>query len=365
MKSEALAMVFNEVEQPFLPMTVNLPSPNEGEAIVEITYTTICTSDLHSFFGRRGAPTPSVLGHEMIGRITHLPEEGIVDFHGSPLANGDLVTWAVYAHDHAGPMAAKGIPQKSEPLFKYGHERIGTDDVLSGGFATHCHLRKGTDIFKIPEKILAKEAAPLNCTHATIAGAIRLAENLEDRNVLVIGAGMLGLSACAMSKFAGAKKVVAMDLDIQRIENSKKFGADTGIPAKLSLQDAKQICEPLGGIDVVIDTSGSANAMETGLQLLNIGGISVWVGAVYSERNVSINAETVVRRILTIKGLHNYTPEDLSYAIKFLEERQSMYPFESLVETEYHLSELSDAFKAANKPGKYRIGIIPDTPAVQ
>lgn len=360
MKNEALAMVFSEAEKPFHPLPVDLPLLSSGEALVEITYTTICTSDLHTFYGRRGAPTPSVLGHEVIGRIAILPENGVEDFYGEHLKVGDLVTWSVYAHDHAGAMACKGIPQKSTPLFKYGHERIERNDVLSGGFATHCHLRKGTDIFKIPEGITAKEAAPLNCTHATVAGAIRLAGDLSGKNVLVIGAGMLGIAACAMAKYAEAKHVFAMDLDGRRAENSKRFGATTAIDAKLSSEEILQIIQPLGGIDVVIDTSGSAAAMEKGLAILNIGGISVWVGAVYSERNISLNAETVVRRILTIKGLHNYTPEDLSYAIKFLKATHLTYPFASLVETDLPLSKLDEAFKVANESGNYRVGITPN-----
>lgn len=357
---EALAMVFNKVEKPFSALPVRIPVLKSGEAIAEITYSTICTSDLHSYYGRRSAHAPSVLGHEVIGRITQLAEEGVADFYGENLKTGDLVTWSVYAHDHAGAMAAKGIPQKSEPLFKYGHQKIEQHDVLSGGFATHCHLRKGTDIFKIPTGISFREAAPLNCTHATVAGAIRLAGNLKNKNVLIIGAGMLGVSACAMSKFAGANQVLAMDQNIQRTENTGRFGADRSIDANLSPEEAQRIAQSIGGIDVVIDTSGSAPAMEKGLQILNIGGIAIWVGAVYSERNISIDAESVVRRILTIKGLHNYIPEDLAFAIKFLESTHLLYPFESLVEADFPLKELDEAFRSANGSGKYRVGITPN-----
>lgn len=353
-------MVFTEAEKPFSAVEVNIPKLKSGEAIVEITYTTICTSDLHSYYGRRCAHVPSVLGHEVIGRITALAADGVADFYGESLRIGDLVTWSVYAHDHSGAMAVKGIPQKSQPLFKYGHERIGENDILSGGFATHCHLRKGTDIFKIPAELSAKESTPLNCTHATIAGALRLAGNLKNKNVLVIGAGMLGISACAMSKSNGADQVCAMDQTAQRAENTKRFGADKTIDASLSTEEVLEITQAIGGIDVVIDTSGSAAAMEKGLNILNIGGIAVWVGAVYSERNISISAESVVRRILTIKGLHNYIPEDLAFAIKFLEAAHTQYPFESLVEADFRLEELDEAFKTAHESGKYRVGITPN-----
>lgn len=358
-KNQALAMVFNEVDKPFQPLQVNLPALSSGEVIVQITYSTICTSDLHSFYGRRCAHAPSVLGHEVIGKIIHLADDKPRDFYGDALELGDLITWSVYAHDHGGEMAAKGIPQKSADLFKYGHEKIQRDDVLSGGFATHCHLRKGTDMFKIPAGISAKEAAPLNCTHATIAGAIRLAGELTGKNVLVIGAGMLGISACAMSRFEGAANIFTMDLDADRIAYTMKFGANSGFEASLPVSEIAEKVQLFGGVDVVIDTSGSAEAMEKGLELLNIGGISIWVGAVYSQRDLAINAESIVRRILTIKGLHNYIPQDLAMAIKFLEATHSIYPFESLVAEDFPLTQLDHAFKVANESGNYRIGITP------
>jgi putative phosphonate catabolism associated alcohol dehydrogenase len=359
-KNQALAMVFNEVDKPFQALQVNLPELGSGEVIVEITYSTICTSDLHSYYGRRCAHAPSVLGHEMIGKIIHLAQEPPKDFYGKQLELGDLITWSVYAHDHEGEMAAKGIPQKSADLFKYGHEKIQEEDVLSGGFATHCHLRKGTDIFKIPTSISPKEAAPLNCTHATIAGGIRLAGDLTGKNVLVIGAGMLGISACAMASYEGATTIFSMDLDPDRIATSMKFGANHGFDARLSLAEIIEKVKIFGGIDVVIDTSGSAEAMEKGLALLNIGGISIWVGAVYSQRDLAINAESIVRRIITIKGLHNYIPEDLAKAIKFLEATHHTFPFESLVAEDFPLPQLDQAFKTANESGNYRIGITPN-----
>lgn len=353
-------MVFDEIEKPFRSLPVDFPILNQDEVLVEITYTTICTSDLHSYYGRRSSPSPSVLGHEMLGRIVNLPENEILDFHGNQLKNGDLVTWSVYAYDHADKMATKGFPQKSTSLFKYGHEQMQENDVLSGGFATHCHLRNGTDIFKIPDRISHKAAAPLNCTHATIAGAIRLAGSLQDKNVLIIGAGMLGISASTMARFAGAKLVLAMDLNLQRIQNILRFGADMGINASLSLEEIQKDILPIGGIDVILETSGSAEAMEIGLDQLNVGGTAIWVGAVYSQRNISINAESIVRKILTIKGLHNYIPEDLSYAIKFLEASHSTYPFESLVGAEFPLKELDKAFAIAKDSAFYRVGIIPN-----
>lgn len=353
-------MVFDEVRQPFAQQRVGLPELQPGEVTVRIDYTTICTSDLHTFYGRRGAHTPSILGHEIIGTIVAIGPGGVSDYQGATLRIGDAVTWSVYAHDHAGCMAQKGIPQKSPDLFKYGHETLDKDGSLSGGFATHCHLRAGTDIFKLPAGLNRKEAAPLNCTHATIAGALRLAGDLNRKNVLIIGAGMLGLSACAMSKEAGAERVLVLDINPDRAERALRFGADMPLDAALDAAALKEKIAEIGGIDVVIETSGVPAAMEKGMELLNIGGINVWVGAVYAQRDLAINAEKVVRNILTIKGLHNYIPADLAEAIRFLAAHHRKYPFEGLVGTDFPLSELDGAFAVANESGHYRVGIFPE-----
>ena len=356
----AEALVFHEAEKPFTIEKVSLPTPQPNEVLVKIAYTTICTSDLHTYYGRRTSPCPSILGHEIIGHVVSLGKAINTDYNGKALKVGNLVTWSVYAHDVHGTMAKKGFPQKSHNLFKYGHQQMALDKPLSGGFATHCLLREGTAIFNLSDRLTPKELAPLNCTHATIAGAIRLAGDLNNKNVLIAGVGMLGLSACAMAKESGAKNVYAIDRDKARLNFAKTFGVNQIIQASLEVQDIVEQLKPHHEIDVVIDTTGAPEAMEKSLSLLSIGGMAVWVGAVYSQRNTQVNAEMIVRNLLTIKGLHNYKPKDLAVAITFLEKNHKKYPFASLVNKEFLLHELESAFNEAHKGGHYRVGIRQD-----
>jgi len=269
---------------------------------------------------------------------------------------GDLLTWCVYAYDDKSEMAKKGIPQKSEGLYKYGHHQFNSEDGLNGGFATHCILKKGTAIFKLPRSLSHRQAAPINCTHATMAGAIRLTGYLKNKNVLITGTGMLGLSACAMAREGGAKRVIAMDINKDRLEFARRFGADKLIDGKLSI-DEIMLQIPKEKIDAIIDTTGIPSVMENGLEMLAIGGTAVWVGAVYKQQDTQINAEMIVRNLLTIKGLHNYTPNDLGFAIDFITDNRNKYPFETLVSEEFSLDDLSEAFEIANSGKHYRVGI--------
>lgn len=354
--AKARAKVFKQPHESFGHLEIEIPEPDNEEIIVQITYTTICTSDLHTYYGRRKSPSPGILGHEIIGKIVKLGQHIHSDYNGEKITTGDLITWSVYAFDPDNLQAKRGIPQKSPGLFKYGHQTILNDSPLSGGFATHCVLKKGSSVFKLSTELLPSEAAPLNCTHATVAGALRLAGDIDNKNVMVFGAGMLGLSACAMSKERGAKNVYAADINPERLSTAKKFGTSETFIASLS---KTEIIENLNGedIDIVIDTTGNPEAMALGINLLTLGGVAVWVGAVYNAPKTQIDAETIVRNILSVKGLHNYTPQDLATAIEFMNSCHKKYPFKELVGKEYSLCELDTAFKTANTGVHHRVGI--------
>jgi len=357
MHRTAKALVFDQAHGRFRRQSITLPILQMGEVLVRVRYATICTSDLHTFTGRRTGPVPCILGHEIIGEVVDLGSPEVLDYSGSPIKTGDRITWTVYAHDHDGMMARRGFPQKSADLFKYGHQALEENHPLSGGFASHCHLKAGTDLFKVPESLSDQEATPLNCTHATVAGALRLAGDMTGKNVLVVGAGMLGLSACAMSAEAGARKVALKEINPDRAKSASDFGAS--LILDMDPEHQKQQLAAMGGIDVVIETSGVPEAMESSLTMLNIGGIAVWVGAVFEQRDLRINAEYVVRHLLTLKGLHNYVPADLQTAIDFLRKHHNKYPFHQLVALTYDLQDLDEAFAAAETSGAHRIGVRP------
>ena len=97
--------------------------------------------------------------------------------------------------------------------------------------------------------------------------------------------------------------------------------------------------------------------METGIELLRIGGRYVWVGAVFPGRLLSISAETVVRKLLCTQGVHNYTPEDLGSALQFLKDNHARFPFEQLVAETFALEDAETAFSHASQSGVLRVAV--------
>jgi threonine dehydrogenase-like Zn-dependent dehydrogenase len=113
------------------------------------------------------------------------------------------------------------------------------------------------------------------------------------------------------------------------------------------------------GADVSIELSGYPEAIESGLQLLRMGGRSIIAGATFPSRPVQLSGEQLVRRLLRMIGVYNYEPEDLERALEFLAGSQGRYPFEQLVGESFSLEQVNAAFEYAEQQRPPRVAIIP------
>lgn len=360
MEATATYALFDADSNAFIIKEISIPELQPGEILVKVLYTTICRSDLYTFQGIRKEKNPTILGHEIVGVIIQLhPSKPLMDLRGKVLSLGDRTTWAIYASDPADPMSQKGLPQKAGNLFKYGHEQDTAERQLHGGLATHIILRANTPIVCLSDSLPDNIAALINCAVATVAGALRLLGPVENKILVVNGAGMLGVVACAMAKTQGASFIVAIDQDADRLLMAKEFGAD-----RCCLPDAQEEgFKDVDGMpvssfsaDLLLDFTGKTAAMQSSLDLLGIGGTAVWVGATYPQPPLQLNAEQVVRRLLTIRGLHNYNAQDLLAAVDFMEAHASVFDFENLVEGDFPLASVSEGFLKGVTENPYRIG---------
>jgi putative phosphonate catabolism associated alcohol dehydrogenase len=359
---ESNVAIFTSPESKLTIETVPIPSLKGGEILVRIEYTTLCRSDLYTYTGLRKEKSPTILGHEIVGRIAAFGAEAIsVDLSNNQLAIGDRITWAIFASNPDSAYSKRGMPQKSDDLFKYGHEQITPTSHLHGGLSDYIILRKNTPIIKINEQVPLAVAALINCAVATVAGAMRIAGDINNKNVLICGAGMLGIVACAMAKSKGAEVINAIDTQYNRLEKSKLFGADNVccIPNESNdlMSTFKQQTGKELSVDVVFDITGSSVVMEQSIDALSIGGTAIWIGATFPQKKTPIDGEKMVRKILTIKGLHNYNEQDLLAAVDFIETNYNKYPFEELVYQGFDLHSINEAFHLAVNSNHFRIGV--------
>jgi alcohol dehydrogenase len=290
--------------------------------------------------------------------------EGTRDFRGRPLAIGDRVTWSMVWSCGECFYCSRGLRPKCEKLMKFGHEEIVPGRALIGGMAEHCHLPEGTAIYKVPENVPNIVASPANCATSTVAAVFRYAGSCEGKTVVVHGAGMLGLTACAMAAGGGAATVIAIEPDEMRRQMALHFGAaevlDATRPEKENRDRILSLTQGRGA-DIGMELSGYPEAIESGINLLRMGGRFVMAGATFPGRPVAILAEQVVRRMLHIIGVYNYSPEDLECALDFLSKAHGRYPFEDLIGKQYSLREVNAAFDHAERMRPPRVAVIPES----
>ena len=365
MTRTSLAAVFTGPGRPVELRRLALPRLVEGEALVRVTCSTICGSDLHTVRGDRPSPVPSVLGHEVVGRVEELgPGRPARDLRGAELAPGQRVTWSVAVSCGDCFTCRRGLPQKCETLRKYGHEELAGRWLLNGGLSEYCHLAAGTAIARVPESIPDEVVAPASCATATVAAALRCAGNLRGASVLVLGAGALGLTACAMARSRGAAEVIASDVDPRRRKLAARFGATRCAPGADDTGELGECVKEATagrGVDVALELSGSGSSVESALELTRIGGRSILVGSVFPGPPVAVSPEWIVRRLLRVEGVHNYTPEDLETAVSFLSEHHGNFPLAELVEESFPLRDAEKAFRFALERRPPRVAIKPGT----
>jgi alcohol dehydrogenase len=353
------AMLFRGVDQPLELVRAEVPQPRGAEMRVRTLCCTLCRSDLHTHAGRRQEPTPTVLGHEIVGCLDAFgPDAPRVDWRGQTLALGARVTWAVATSCGKCFFCAADLPQKCERLYKYGHQRVTPDQPFAGGLADFVLLAPGTACLRLPDSLSDELAAPANCATATIAAALRLGGvDPVAKTVLIFGAGVLGLTTAAVARSAGAAAVLVCDPDPGCRARAAAFGA-THLLAPDDL-DAVRACTEGRGADLVLELAGVHASVQAALEHARVGGTVVLAGTVLPTPAVSLDPERVVRRMLTIRGVHNYAPVDLAAAVDFLAGPATAFPFASLLGPTFELADAEAAFAHAHANPGTRVIVKP------
>ena len=336
----------------------------DDEANVEISISTVCGSDVHTWLGHRPFPTPSILGHEMVGKITQLGKKLTHDFLGNSLSIGDRITWSMTAScGNCYYCKEAKLPQKCVNLFKYGHVCSDISPHFTGGFAKYVKIVSGSYIFKIPNELSDKEVVPLMCAGATITSGLDSVNFSSCDYVIVQGCGALGLYACAFSKTLGAKNVIAIDVEEKRLELAKEFGADVVFNSNDS-ELVSKIKTTTGdrGADYVIEVAGNPDVISQGIQFLRIGGTYILLGAIYPGNNFTLDSSDVITKCLNITGRHNYAPKHLEDAINLVLKSKEKYPYEKIVGPIFDFTKegLEKAFLSQNSKNSLRPALIPN-----
>ena len=362
--AKCTAAVFSEVGRPLELRQFDVPQLIEpGGALCKVVMATICGSDLHTIAGRRSEPTPLILGHEILGEIVALGEGLTCDATGQPLRIGDRMSWTIMACCGECFFCTHGLPQKCRRLRKYGHTCCDDRPHLTGGFAEYVCLMPGTAIFRIHDSLPDEVATPANCALATVVNAMETIGLEAGENVLIQGAGLLGLNLIALCRQAGAAKVIVTDVNAARLDLAERFGANACLDLADSA-DAEVLSSiadaPAGrGVDVAFEVCGVADAVGPAVRALRTGGRYLIAGLVSPGQQFTLDGNQLTRKCLTIKGIHNYRPEHLGRALEFLQRCADEYPYADIVGATFPLSQINQAVAEAAAGKHIRVAVRP------
>ena len=225
----AKASVLEKFNAPLQPREFPLPPKVEaGAALVRTEMAGVCGTDVHLWKGELPMALPVILGHETVGRIEQLGDGLERDWSGQPLQVGDRVTWnSTTSCGHCYYCAEKRQPTRCAQRRAYGiGYRCDQPPHLLGGYAEFHYLLPRTTIFKLPHDLPTESVIGAGCALITaIHGVERTGIEWQD-NVVVQGAGPVGLSALAVAKSSGAGRVLVIGGPKHRLDLAKRFGAD-------------------------------------------------------------------------------------------------------------------------------------------
>ena len=268
------AAVCREFGAPLVIEDVALAEPGPGEVEVTLEACAICHSDLSFMDGGWGGTLPAVYGHEAAGRISALGD-GVQGY-----AVGDAVLVTLIRSCGTCGSCATGQPvQCATPYDRdAGPLKAADGGVMQHGLACGAFAEKAvvdqSQIAAIPADMPMDAASLLSCGVVTGVGAVVNTANVRPgQNVVVIGAGGVGLNAIQGAAIAGAARIIAMDVLPEKLDSARDFGATDGVLAN-GEKPWKDVARITGGrmADAVFVTVGAIPAFEQALRYLAPGG---------------------------------------------------------------------------------------------
>ncbi|MCD5311648.1 S-(hydroxymethyl)mycothiol dehydrogenase [Kineosporia babensis] len=259
--------------------TITVPDPGPGEAVVKVQACGVCHTDLHYREGGINDDYPFLLGHEAAG-IVESVGEGVTD-----VAPGDFVILNWRAVCGSCRACLRGRPHLCFNTHNAQQKMTLQDGTeLSPALGIGAFIEKtlvaAGQCTKVDPAVKPEVAGLLGCgVMAGLGAALNTGNVGRDDTVAVIGCGGVGNAAIAGARLAGAKTIIAVDLDDQKLEWAREFGATHTVNSR-SGDPVKAVQELTGGFgaDLVVDAVGRPETWKTAFYARDLAGTVVLVG---------------------------------------------------------------------------------------
>ena len=285
------ALVKAKAERGIWMEDIAAPEIGHNDVLIKVSRTAICGTDIHIFqwddWARKTIPVPMAVGHEFSGEIVDMG----IEVRGFEV--GDRVS----AEGHITCGVCRNCRAGRRHLCM---NTVGVGVNRPGAFAEYIAV-PAFNVFKLPDSITNELAAILdplgNATHTA------LSFDLVGEDVLITGAGPIGIMAVAIARYAGARHVVITDVNDYRLDLARKMGASRAINVtRESIDDTMKSLGMVEGFDVGMEMSGNAQAFRDMLRTMHHGGKIAILGI--PPGDMAIDWNQVIFKGLVLKGIY-------------------------------------------------------------
>ena len=291
--------------------TAEIPSINHDDVLIKIKKTAICGTDLHIYswdeWAQKTINPPMHVGHEFVGEIVELGK------NVSGLSIGDKVSGE-------GHLICRQCRNCRAGRFHLCRNTIGVGVNRPGAFAEYLSI-PAFNTFKMPEWVdddIASFFDPFgNAVHTA------LSFKLVGEDVLIVGAGPIGMMAAAVCRHVGAKNIVVVDINDYRLNLAKQFGVTEAVNVSdcksieeitTKLKDIMSDINMKEGFDVGLEFSGNQNSINAMINVMNTGGKLSLLG-LSGKKNIAVNWDLMVFKSLMLKGIYGREMFDTWYTM--------------------------------------------------
>ena len=320
---------------------VPMPTIGPNDVLIKINKTSICGTDLHIYnwdeWAQEIINPPLIVGHEFVGEVVELGKEVTTYFK-----LGDRVSGENHISCHHCRNCRAGRAHLCRSNISVGITRDGC-------FAEYLSI-PAANAYAVPDSIADSDAAILNpfgnSTHTA------LSYDLVGEDVLITGAGPVGIMAATIARHVGARHVVVTDVNEYRLKLAEKMGATVAIdPTKTSLKQVMEQLHMREGFDVGLEMSGNANAFNDMISHMNHAGKIALLG--FLPNNTGIHWNQIILKGITIKGIYGREMYDTWHKMVML--LQGGLHIAPIITHEFSIHDYQKAFDALSSANSGKI----------
>lgn len=365
LRSSYAAVTMPAPGEPLRLVEMPPPEPDKGGAVLHTLYSEVCGTDVHLHHGRlAGVPYPIIPGHVSVGVIAALRAK-VYDVDGVPFKEGDVVTF-LDVHETCNACHYCLVAKQTTrcPSRKVYGITYSARDGLLGGWSQALWMKPGVKMIHIPKDLAPETYIGGGCGLVTALHAVDLAQIRLGQSVAVLGVGPVGQSIVAFAALSGAGDVFAIGAPADRLAFATRMGATHTLGLEVPPEErASMVRARTGGrgVDVVIEASGSPDAVSQALDLVRDGGRVVVCGHYTDNGSVPIHPHYQInKKHVEIRGCWGSDYSHFHRSVELTARFGSRVPWREMVSARYGLDRADEALRAVEAREVVKALIVPN-----